>query len=181
MEMKGLRVTGLNHFNLVHDDIEAVADFYMRLGLTRGHRPGFGNTGIWLYIGDRPMIHLNKASEVGGCMPGAGSVHHLGLDVRGSLAEVEERLKALDITYVAFPYVVEGWFRALYFKGPCGEEIELVLLDEFVPRAGVPEREARCEAAALAGTPAGFVAADPERDARATLRDPSRSWGAALD
>lgn len=124
-----MQISGLNHFNIVTPDLEGTARFYESLGLKRGARPDFGNTGIWLFVRGKPIIHLNLESEVGPVVHGRGIVHHLGLDVHGTQEDVEASLKALGIEYAFFPKPVGGWFKALYFKDPNGVEIEMVLKD----------------------------------------------------
>lgn len=135
-----LRITGLNHFNVVTTDLETSARFYERLGLVRGPRPDFGNTGVWMYIGSDPKVHLNLESE----MPhetvhGIGVVNHLGFDVSGAKEEVINELVRLGLEYRLYTPEVPGWYRAIYFKGPSGEQIELVLKDCYVDDVdGIP-------------------------------------------
>lgn len=134
-----MRVTGLNHFNIATDDLEASAAFYEKLGLVRGPRPDFGNTGVWLYIEGKPKVHLNLESEVGPIVQGTGVVHHLGFDVRGSIEDICGELDRLGVEWRLWPAKVPGWYRALYFKGPSGEEIEFVLIDNLVPKVAASE------------------------------------------
>lgn len=133
-----MQITGLNHFNIVAADaaqLDGAARFYERLGLQRGTRPDFGNTGVWLYIDGKPKVHLNIEEEVGPITRGRGTVHHLGFDVRGTIEDVTSTLDGLHIKWRLWPTEVPGWYRALYFDGPCGEEIEFVLIDNPVPAA----------------------------------------------
>lgn len=49
----------LEHVNIRTPDIETLANFYCDvLGLVRGPRPAFDFPGAWLYLADRPVIHL---------------------------------------------------------------------------------------------------------------------------
>ena len=128
-----MQITELNHFNIATKDLEASARFYEALGLTRGHRPDFGNTGVWMYLAGLPRVHLNLESEVGPIIDGKSCVHHLGFTVYGSAENICAQLEQLGIAYTFFPKDVAGWYRALYFKGPSDEEIEFVLMDCFVP------------------------------------------------
>lgn len=127
-----MRIEGLNHFNIATENLERSAHFYEALGLKRGHRPSFSTTGIWLYIGEAPVIHLNDESEVGPIVKGTAAVHHVGLSVRGGLEEITARLRWLNIEYDLWD-PIPGVCRALYFRGPSGEQIEFVLVDNFVP------------------------------------------------
>ena len=128
-----MRIVGLNHFNIATRNIELSARFYEALGLVRGPRPDFGNTGIWMYYGADPILHLNDANEVGPIAEQTGVFHHVGLSVKGSIEEVTEHLRALGVEARLWEPGVPGWYRAMYFKGPSGEEIELVLVDCYVP------------------------------------------------
>ena len=130
-----MRIVGLNHFNIVCADLEKSAQFYEAFGLKRGVRPDFGNHGIWLYHGIDPVLHLNDAWELGHdtrAKP-SGVFHHVGLSVSGQVHEVCAKLTSLGIDHRIWEPAVPGWYRALYFFGPDGEEIELVLTDCYVP------------------------------------------------
>lgn len=127
-----MKIAGLNHFNIATPDLEGTAKFYERLGLRRGHRPDFGNTGLWLFLGDKPIVHLNLESEVGPIAKGTGVVHYVGFDVRGSVEEVCRGLNDLSIEHRLWPTPVGGWYRALYFEDPNGVQIEYVLVDCYV-------------------------------------------------
>lgn len=138
-----MRISGLNHFNVVTDDLEKSAKFYESLGLERGRRPDFGNSGIWLYIDDEPKVHLNLKSEIeaikGPLATGHGTVDHLGFDVHGHMDDICAALMDLGISFKLWPTPVAGWYRALYFKGPSGEEIEFVLRSHYVGAAAAKQ------------------------------------------
>lgn len=128
-----MRIDGLNHFNLAVRDLETSALFYEQLGLKRGHRPTFPTTGIWLYVGDNPVIHLNDECEVGPILKGGvATVHHVGLSVRGSVEAITAALDKLGVVYDLWA-PIPGVCRALYFRGPDGEAIEFVMVDCHVP------------------------------------------------
>jgi catechol 2,3-dioxygenase-like lactoylglutathione lyase family enzyme len=49
----------LEHVNIRTPNVEVLANFYCEvLGLVRGPRPAFDFPGAWLYLGDRPVVHL---------------------------------------------------------------------------------------------------------------------------
>jgi len=49
----------LDHVNLRTVDVERLVAFYVDvIGLRRGERPLFDFPGAWLYVGDRPIIHI---------------------------------------------------------------------------------------------------------------------------
>jgi catechol 2,3-dioxygenase-like lactoylglutathione lyase family enzyme len=54
-----MRLRALEHVNIRTPDVEGLANFYCDvLGLVRGPRPAFDFPGAWLYLGDRPVVHL---------------------------------------------------------------------------------------------------------------------------
>jgi catechol 2,3-dioxygenase-like lactoylglutathione lyase family enzyme len=62
-------VAGFQHVNTRSVDVERTRDFYVRLlGFRVGDRPPFASKGYWLYLGDRPVLHLVQRR--------AGEVHH---------------------------------------------------------------------------------------------------------
>src|SRR6185369_12386142 len=57
-----MKITGMNHFNVLTDDVEATRKFYVGvLGLTEGERPPFKFPGLWLYAGGHPILHISGA------------------------------------------------------------------------------------------------------------------------
>lgn len=127
-----MKIEGLNHFNIATDDLERSARFYESLGLKRGHRPSFQTTGIWLYIADTPVLHLNDAKEVGPIAWATAAVHHVGFSVKGSVDEITNKLRSIGVEYDLWD-PIPGVCRALYFKGPSNESIEIVMVDCYVP------------------------------------------------
>jgi catechol 2,3-dioxygenase-like lactoylglutathione lyase family enzyme len=125
-------IDGLNHVNIATKDLENSARFYESLGLARGHRPDFHTTGIWMYSGLSPVLHLNDEEEVGPIVSGTAAVHHFGFSVRGTVGEVCKELVDLGIEFDLWD-PIPGVCRALYFRGPSGESIEYVMVDEYVP------------------------------------------------
>src|SRR5260370_10481715 len=55
-----MSVTGMNHFTVLSDDLEATREFYVDFlgGLKVGWRPPFQFPGWWLYAGDTPILHV---------------------------------------------------------------------------------------------------------------------------
>ena len=54
-----LGIGGLDHVNIRTRNLERSARFYEKvLGLQLGDRPAFTFPGAWLYVGDRPIVHL---------------------------------------------------------------------------------------------------------------------------
>lgn len=127
-----MQIGNLNHFNIATRSLEASAQFYEKLGLRRGNRPPFSTSGIWMenQCGN-PIIHLNDANEVGPIVAGTAAIHHIGLNVHGSVEQITAKLDVLGIKFDLWD-PIPGTFRALYFHGPSGESIEFVMIEEFV-------------------------------------------------
>lgn len=94
-------VKGVNHVNIIADDLDETCRFYSDLlGFRRGETPGtaMGFKGAWLLdAADRPIIHLMawNADRHGGLDRGSatGSIDHVALsceDFAGTLARCAE-------------------------------------------------------------------------------------------
>lgn len=130
-----MEISRLDHFTLRTRRLEETVDFFVRvLGLKVGPRPAFPFPGAWLYLKDRPVVHL-AAPEDGD----NGLVAYLGetrrLEPTGLLdhvafrctgyAAVRERLA--DFGLAARERVVpELGERQLFVEEPNGIVIELV-------------------------------------------------------
>ena len=85
-----MSIEGMNHFNVLTDDVEATRRFYIDvIGLTEGDRPDLGFDGAWLYAGGRPILHVSKAR-----LPGerAGVIDHMAFtatDLKGTVAKLD--------------------------------------------------------------------------------------------
>jgi catechol 2,3-dioxygenase-like lactoylglutathione lyase family enzyme len=85
-----MTIEGMNHFNVLTDDVEATRRFYVGvLGLEEGYRPPFNFDGLWLYAGGRPILHVSAAR-----LPGdrAGVIDHIAFtskDLKGTIAGLE--------------------------------------------------------------------------------------------
>jgi catechol 2,3-dioxygenase-like lactoylglutathione lyase family enzyme len=113
----------MDHFTVVTDQLAATLDFYTALlGFVDGPRPDFGVPGHWLYIDDRPVLHLIEV----GTMPAVrrGVIDHMAYWAEGFL-ETVERLKARGLEYriIRTPRPFSAW--QLFFDDPNGAEVEL--------------------------------------------------------
>lgn len=81
-------IDGFQHVNIRAADLERARDFYARaLGLRVGDRPPFASAGYWLYLGDRPVVHLVQRGPDETGEPGAGRLDHVafhGVDLDGT-------------------------------------------------------------------------------------------------
>jgi catechol 2,3-dioxygenase-like lactoylglutathione lyase family enzyme len=136
-----MTVQSLDHYTIIANDLERSVSFYTDvLGLVNGERPNFGFPGAWIYVGEKPVVHLlgtdgaEKMSDVGvfgggeGAGSGTGSIHHVAFRATG-LEDYVKRLKAKNISINQQD--VPGWpLRQVFLKDPDGITIELNFWDE---------------------------------------------------
>jgi catechol 2,3-dioxygenase-like lactoylglutathione lyase family enzyme len=88
----------LDHVNLCTADVERMLAFYEDvLGMKRGPRPPFSFGGAWLYLGERPVVHLvavAKRPEPFGDL----RIAHFAFSADG-LADFVERLAGAGVKY----------------------------------------------------------------------------------
>ena len=105
--------------------VARLKDFYVGvLGLTEGWRPPFQSTGHWLYLGDRPVVHLVEDERVAPAPAERGPiVDHVAFTCTG-LREFEQALRSRQIpfrrTAVPGTPIVQ-----LIFVDPAGNGVEL--------------------------------------------------------
>lgn len=78
-----MQLIAFDHVNVHTTDPGALADWYEDIiGLKRGMRPnGLGVDGIWLYLGDRAIVHLVEAPNVD--RPAVPAIEHFSLSATG--------------------------------------------------------------------------------------------------
>jgi catechol 2,3-dioxygenase-like lactoylglutathione lyase family enzyme len=83
----------LDHVNIRTKNLDALATWYEQvLGLTLGERPNAAVDGRWLYLGDKPIVHLVDADQV-------DEVHHPALEHFAlSASGLEAFLAQMDAT-----------------------------------------------------------------------------------
>ncbi len=121
----------LNHYLVVTDDLEATRAFYVDvLGLSVGDRPPFSFPGLWLYLGDRAVVHVAQRDESRGHMTvppntgvRTGAVDHIAFEGTGH-AEMTARLQARGIT-ARQRTVPDLGLRQIFVTDPNGVKIEL--------------------------------------------------------
>lgn len=60
-----MSLQSLDHINIHTENLDALAAWYERvLDLKTGSRPAFGSDGWWLFLGDKPIVHLIAADTV---------------------------------------------------------------------------------------------------------------------
>jgi catechol 2,3-dioxygenase-like lactoylglutathione lyase family enzyme len=128
-------LTGIQHFLVLTDQLEATRDFYVEaLGLREGERPPLEFEGHWLYVGDEPCVHIADRRTY------AAHARTLGLDVSESAApggavdhiafgadgydEAAARLLRAGIEMVENEVPAAG-LRQIFVEDPNGVRVEI--------------------------------------------------------
>jgi len=126
----------LEHFLIQTADIEATRDWYVNvLGFREGPHPDFKFPVVWLYLGERDVVHLtqggknvseNRKAYLGQqseATHGSGVVDHLAFRCTG-LREMMENLQQHKIEFRRRMVNDQGLFQ-LFMLDPNGVKIEL--------------------------------------------------------
>lgn len=130
-----MAIEGMNHFNVLTDDVEATRRFYVGIiGLTEGERPPLGFDGAWLYAGGRPILHVSAAK-----LPRdrAGVIDHMAFsatDLQGTVKRLEEQ----GVDFVLRQQVGTRIWQ-IFCHDPMGAKVEL----DFDPSETAPARSPR--------------------------------------
>lgn len=130
-----MAIQGMNHFNVLTDDVEATRRFYVGIiGLTEGERPPLGFDGAWLYAGGRPILHVSAAK-----LPRdrAGVIDHMAFsatDLQGTVKRLEEQ----GVDFVLRQQVGTRIWQ-IFCHDPMGAKVEL----DFDPSEPAPARSPR--------------------------------------
>src|SRR5258707_14328983 len=93
-----MSLTRLDHFTIRCADLDRSRRFYSEvLGMTDGDRPPFDFPGAWLYVGDRPVVHLVGGQNKDGVRT-TGSVDHVAF-AGSDLPAMRTRLQSLDVEF----------------------------------------------------------------------------------
>jgi catechol 2,3-dioxygenase-like lactoylglutathione lyase family enzyme len=113
----------LDHINIRTSDIEGTRRFFVDvLGLSVGWRPDFPFPGVWLYVGDRAIVHVVGVDAP--MAPSKGSAMDHAAFTVDDFDAAKARLDAAGVSYreTATP---EGDTRQLFFTDPNGVTLEL--------------------------------------------------------
>ena len=130
-----MAIQGMNHFNVLTDDVEATRRFYVGIiGLTEGERPPLGFDGAWLYAGGRPILHVSAAK-----LPRerAGVIDHMAFSAT-NLQDTVKRLEEQGIDFVLRQQVGTRIWQ-IFCHDPMGAKVEL----DFDPSEPAPARSSR--------------------------------------
>lgn len=137
-----MAVTGMNHFNILTDDVDTTVTFYRdAVGLDTGPRPDLGFPGAWMYAGGRPILHISGGKTKEQLKPGV--IDHMAFSAQG-LSETLARLDRLGIHYAHRRQAGAGTWQVFFFD-PNGARVEL----DFDPAEPAPAVAGSAERAAL--------------------------------
>ncbi|MBX4967146.1 VOC family protein [Rhizobium binae] len=112
----------LDHVTIDTRDAPRMIGFFKTvLGVEEGYRPPFPSPGHWLYLDDRPVIHLSLTSRSGDFPPGI--FNHAAFSLY-EFAPALERIKASGYRYEYYD-IPETDLGQVFVYGPEGVKIEL--------------------------------------------------------
>lgn len=133
-----MQVSGIDHVNILTDDLEATASFFERvLDLTRSENPSIapGIAGYWMRdAGGKPIVHLIDRTTAPGRYddyhPGAptNALHHVALRCTGFDAACG-RLDALGLPYRTMDQSRIG-LKQIFLADPNAVNLELTFLGD---------------------------------------------------
>jgi catechol 2,3-dioxygenase-like lactoylglutathione lyase family enzyme len=113
----------LDHINVYCADLASSRSFYANvLGLRDGSRPAFGFPGAWLYIGDRPVVHL-VGGRNGEAPLKTGPFDHIAFEATDFPA-MRSKMQALGLDFQEND-VPDFKIKQLFVRDPDGVKIEL--------------------------------------------------------
>jgi len=118
----------LDHCAIRTAQLDLTIDFYTGvLGLVDGDRPGFPFPGAWLYLGDKPVIHLIGVEDADATVDhsagGTGAIDHIAFHGTG-LAQMRARLAELGIAWRDLT-VPDLGLQQVFLKDPNGITVEI--------------------------------------------------------
>jgi len=123
-----MKIGLIDHINIQTTDLDKTCRFYETvLGMKIGWRPEFPFPGAWLYIDDRPVVHLIGRDPRDPSAPprNSGTVDHVAFAGQGFL-ELVDRLEREGIPYDVrdVPGLQQ---RQLFLLDPNNVKVEIVL------------------------------------------------------
>jgi len=117
-----MAVSGMNHFTILTDDVDATVNFYGDLlGLVAGERPNLGFPGAWLYAGPTAILHVIGGRPREQLKPGV--IDHMAFTASGLPATLAQ-LDARGLKYACRQQVGSGTWQVFFFD-PNGARVEL--------------------------------------------------------
>ena len=94
-----MELGALDHVNVRTRHLDKMTEWYQRvLGLRKGARPSFSFPGAWLYIDDKPIVHLVGVDRSLPAHQDDLRLEHFAINAKG-LTEFLAHLKGDNITY----------------------------------------------------------------------------------
>ena len=130
-----MNLAGLDHVTIRTrpQDVDALRDFYRDVvGLHEGRRANFTFPGHWMYLGDRPVVHLAGTLPPDGPDPtgpgSTGQLDHVSFRAAG-IPATRAHLDKIGLKYAEVP--VPGLpLHQIFFHDPTGVKIELTFYNE---------------------------------------------------
>lgn len=117
----------IDHYLLRVQDIEKSKWFYTEvLGLKVGYRPPFSFFGYWLYLSDKPSVHLVQATQdkAKNLSNGSSALSHIAFHA-DDFSGMINHLDKLNIRYDYLKVPEEEGAQQLFITDPDGLKIEL--------------------------------------------------------
>ena len=129
-----MKLEGLLHLNIrcTKADLPKIEKFYSEVaGFRTGYRPDFKNEGLWLYMGDEPLIHVGARVKEGFLSEHHnGSVDHIAFRMKGA-TEFREHVRKLGVTFEE-QNVPEAGYQ-IFLRDPIGTVLEFNFPNEEAP------------------------------------------------
>jgi hypothetical protein len=120
-----MKLQGLLHMNIrcSKADLPKIEKFYGEVvGLKKGYRPNFKNDGLWLYAGDKPLVHVGARVPDGFLSEKHnGSVDHIAFRMTGA-REFRDHVRNLGVAFEE-QNVPEAGYQ-IFLKDPVGTVLE---------------------------------------------------------
>ncbi len=135
-----MKLKGFNHINIGcrRRDLAAIEKFYGdALGLKRGYRPEFPNGGLWLYLGERAIIHVvaRYPDSWSPLETRPVSFDHIAFTITGA-ADFRERLTGLGIAFDEQNVPNAGY--QIFLRDPAGNKLEFNFPNAEAPQTVAP-------------------------------------------
>jgi len=141
-------LTHLEHFLIQTADLAGTRDWYVRvLGMRDGWHPDFKFPVVWLYIGERDVLHLteggaqtseNRKKYLGQqstATHGSGVVDHVAFRCTG-LSQMMQHLEAEGVAFTQRMVSDQGLYQ-LFLIDPNGVKVELNFANSEATEQGI--------------------------------------------
>ncbi len=117
-------ISGLDHVNIRTAHLAATRAFFTDvLGLTEGWRPAFPFPGVWLYAGEKDLVHLIEVKTAGAASDGS-SLDHFAFDI-SDYDEARRRVVATGLKFHETGAPGGSTIRQIFVTDANGVSIEL--------------------------------------------------------